>query len=103
MCTHLAGAIVRTIAMIVLLFNFDWRLGLLSLVPMILGFFSMRKMMGKEIEESMRQYENALEEMNNEAVEYIRGIPVVKTFNQTVFSFENFHKSIMKYKNWAVL
>ena len=102
MCTHLAGAIVRTIAMIVLLFTFDWRLGLLSLVPMILGFFSMRKMMGKEIEESMRQYENALEEMNNEAVEYIRGIPVVKTFNQTVFSFENFHKSIMKYKNWAV-
>lgn len=59
----------------------------------------MRKMMGKEIEESMRQYENALEEMNNEAVEYIRGISVVKTFNQTVFSFENFHKSIMKYKN----
>ena len=99
MCTHLAGAIVRTIAMFVLLFTFDWRLGLLSLVPMILGFFSMRKMMEKEIEESMRQYENALEEMNNEAVEYIRGISVVKTFNQTVFSFENFHKSIMKYKN----
>lgn len=102
MLPDLAGAIVTPIAMLVLLFTFDWRLGLLSLVPMILGFFSMRKMMGKEIEESMRQYENALEEMNNEAVEYIRGIPVVKTFNQTVFSFENFHKSIMKYKNWAV-
>ena len=102
MLPDLAGAIVTPIAMFVLLFTFDWRLGLLSLVPMILGFFSMRKMMGKEIEESMRQYENALEEMNNEAVEYIRGISVVKTFNQTVFSFENFHKSIMKYKNWAV-
>lgn len=59
-------------------------------------------MMGSNLSESMKEYQNALEDMNNEAVEYIRGIPVVKTFGQTVFSFENFHASIMRYKKWAV-
>ena len=59
-------------------------------------------MMGTGMAECMRQYQNALEDMNNEAVEYVRGIPVVKTFQQSIFSFKSFHDSIMRYKNWAV-
>ncbi|WP_313131168.1 ABC transporter ATP-binding protein [Anaerocolumna sp.] len=98
----LAGALVTPVAMLILLFAFDWRLGLISLIPIIISMFFLSRMMGPNMAEAMREYQNALEDMNNEAVEYIRGIPVVKTFGQSVFSFKNFHDSIMRYKKWAV-
>ena len=69
---------------------------------MALGVFFLSLMMGPGLEESMRQYQNALEDMNNEAVEYVRGIPVVKTFQQSVFSFKSFHDAILRYRDWAV-
>ena len=76
------------IGLLVLLLVFDWRLGLLSLVPVALGFVIMSAMTGRRMADKMRQYGNALESMSNEAVEYVRGIPVVKTFGQSVFSFK---------------
>lgn len=98
----LTGAYVTPVAMIVLLFAFDWRLGLISLLPILIGFCFMTKMAGPSIRAKMAEYQNSLENMNNEAVEYIRGIPVVKTFQQSVFSFKNFHDAIMRYKKWVV-
>lgn len=102
MLPDIVGAVVTPAAMIIILFVFDWRLGILSLIPMIIGLYFCKQMMGKELAESMKQYQNSLETMNNEAVEYIRGIPVVKTFGQTIFSFKSFYKVIMDYKKWTV-
>ena len=81
---------------------FDWRLGLLSLVPVILGFLIMMAMTGQRMQEKMKEYQNALDDMSNEAVEYVRGIPVVKTFGQTIFSFKKFKDSIDRYKVWVI-
>lgn len=97
-----AGAIATPVGLLVLLLAFDWRLGLLSLIPVVLGFLIMMKMTGAGMEEKMREYQNALAEMSNEAVEYVRGVPVVKTFGQTVFSFKRFKASIDNYEKWVI-
>ena len=97
-----AGAMVTPLGLLVLLLVFDWRLGLLSLVPVVLGFVIMSAMTGKRMEDKMRQYGNALAAMSNEAVEYVRGIPVVKTFGQSVFSFKKFKDTIDEYEKWVV-
>lgn len=97
----LTGAIVMPIAVIILVFTFDWRLGLCCLVPLVISFFFMKQMMGGDNANFMEGYMSALESMNKEAVEYIRGIPVVKVFQQTVYSFKNFHKAIDEYKKYA--
>ena len=97
-----AGAIATPLGLIVLLFVFDWRLGILSLVPVILGFLIMMKLTGPRMEQKMKEYQNALDDMSNEAVEYIRGIPVVKTFGQTIFSFKKFKDSIDRYRVWVI-
>ena len=96
------GAMATPVGLLVLLIVFDWRLGLLSLVPVVLGFAIMSAMTGKRMEEKMRQYGNALAAMSNEAVEYVRGIPVVKTFGQSVFSFKKFKATIDEYEKWVV-
>ncbi len=96
------GAMATPVGLLALLFVFDWRLGLLSLVPVVLGFAIMSAMTGKRMEEKMRQYGNALAAMSNEAVEYVRGIPVVKTFGQSVFSFKKFKATIDEYEKWVV-
>ena len=98
----MVGAVVTPVGMLVLLFVFDWRLGLLSLIPSVLGFVIMANMTGKSMQEKMKEYQNSLERMNNEAVEYVRGVPVVKTFGQTVFSFKRFKGSIDEYHKWVV-
>lgn len=98
----LTGAFVTPVAVVALLFVFDWRFGLLSLLPLAIGVLFLGKMIGPDLQDKMNEYQNALEDMNNEAVEYIRGVPVVKTFQQSVFSFKNFHDAIMRYKKWAV-
>ncbi len=96
----LVGAFVTPVFVLIILFAFDWRLGLISLLPIALGFGLLSAMMGKSFG-NMAQYQNALEDMNNEATEYVRGIPVVKTFNQSIFSFERFHKTILNYKKYV--
>lgn len=98
----MVGAFATPVGMIVLLFVFDWRLGLLSLIPTALGFIIMSKMTGKDMARKMKEYQSALENLNNEAVEYVRGVPVVKTFGQTVFSFKRFKGSIDSYHTWVV-
>lgn len=97
-----AGAIATPIGLLFLLLAFDWRLGLLSLVPVVLGFLIMMKMTGKDMAQRMEQYQNSLSDMSNEAVEYVRGIPVVKTFGQTIFSFKRFKDSIDNYEKWVI-
>lgn len=96
-----AKAYGTIIALLVLLFVIDWRFGLLSLLPIVLGFLSMASMAGKSMQTKMAEFQTALGDMSNEAVEYIRGIPVVKTFGQTVFSFKRFKDSIDRYSEWA--
>ena len=97
-----SGAIATPIGLLALLAIFDWRLGLLSLIPVVLAFSIMATMTGKEMEEKMRQYSDALAAMSGEAVEYVRGIPVVKTFGQSVFSFKKFKAAIDEYEKWVV-
>ena len=96
------AALATPVGLLVLLFVFDWRLGLLSLIPVVLAFLTMSSMTGKHMAEKMKQYNNALENMSNEAVEYVRGIPVVKTFGQSVFSFKKFKSTIDEYQKWVV-
>lgn len=97
-----AGAIATPVGLLVLLLMFDWRLGLLSLIPVAAAFLIMGSMTGQRMKDKMTEYQNALEEMSSEAVEYVRGIPVVKTFGQTVFSFKRFQYSIEKYEKWTI-
>lgn len=97
-----AKAMATIVGLLALLLIFDWRLGLLSLVPVALAFLVMTRMTGAKMQEQMTQYQNALADMFNEAVEYVRGIPVVKTFGQTVFSFKKFKETIDNYERWVV-
>ncbi len=97
-----AKAMATIVGLLALLLIFDWRLGLLSLVPVALAFLVMTRMTGAKMQEQMTQYQNALADMSNEAVEYVRGIPVVKTFGQTVFSFKKFKETIDSYERWVI-
>lgn len=97
----MAGAAVTPFAILVLLFVFDWRLGIASLIPVLLSFACMAPMIGKSMRESMTNYQNALAEMNNEAVEYVRGIAVVKTFGQTAYSFGKLKDIVARYSKWT--
>lgn len=95
-------AMATPLGMAMLLLIFDWRLGLMCLIPVGLAFIGMCSMMGEGMKKKMEEYQNALEEMSSEAVEYVRGIPVVKTFGQSVFSFKRFRDSIKKYEKWVI-
>lgn len=97
-----AGAVATPVGLLLLLVVFDWKLGLLSLVPVVFAFLIMGAMTGQRMKDKMEEYQNALEEMSSEAVEYVRGIPVVKTFGQSVFSFKRFQTSIKKYEKWTI-
>lgn len=95
----LAATILIPFVSIVLIFFFDWRLGIACMIPIIVSLVVMMLMMGGgKSKQFMAKYMTSLEDMNTEAVEYVRGIPVVKVFQQTIYSFKNFHKSIMNYK-----
>ncbi len=98
----MAGALVTPICMLIFLFIFDWKLGIVSLIPTVMGFFAMKKMMGKQMADDIGKYQNSLEVMNNEAVEYVRGMPVVKTFGQSVYTFKRFKNSIEDYEKFCM-
>ena len=95
-------ATATPVGLAALLLVFDWKLGLLCLIPVVVAFLVMGAMMGENMKKKMEEYQNALEEMSGEAVEYVRGIPVVKTFGQSVFSFKRFRDSIKKYEKWTI-
>lgn len=98
-----AVSMATPIGLLIMMAVFDWRLGLISLIPAAIAFLLMGTlMMGPKLAEDMKEYQNALEAMSSEAVEYIRGIPVVKTFGQTVFSFKRFKKAIDEYEKWTI-
>ena len=97
----LAGTIVTPIAAIVMLFLFDWKMGLLCLVTMVLALLSMCLMMGGKNAGFFHRYQKEIERMSGEAVEYVRGIPVVKMFQQTVYSFKAFYAAIRDYSDLA--
>ena len=97
-----ANALATPVGLIVLLLVFDWRLGLLSLLPVAAAFVIMSVMTGKRMEKKMEEYNNALGQMAGEAVEYVRGISVVKTFGQSVFSFRRFKEAIDNYEKWVI-
>lgn len=97
-----AGALATPVGLLVMLLVFDWRLGLLSLVPIVIAFLIMSAMTGKRMAERMKRYQNSLDQMSNEAVEYVRGISVVKTFGQSVFSFKRFKAAIDNYQKWVI-
>lgn len=97
----LTGAAVMPVAVIILIFLFDWRLGICCLIPMGISVIFLKQMMGGDNAQFMGKYMTALETMNKEAVEYIRGIPVVKVFQQTIYSFKNFHAAIEEYEKFA--
>ena len=91
------------VGLLLMMLAFDWRLGLISLVPAVLAFILMgTSMMGPKLAEDMKNYQDSLETMSSEAVEYVRGIPVVKTFGQTVFSFKRFKNAIDDYEKWTL-
>ncbi len=98
-----AGMYATMLGLAVLMFAFDWRMGLLCLATVALALILMVTMMtGKIMHQKMAEYGKALDSMSNEAVEYVRGIPVVKTFGQSVFSFKRFKESIDKYQKWVI-
>ena len=91
------------VGLLVMMLAFDWRLGLICLIPAVIAFALMGTlMMGPKMAEDMKQYQNALESMSAEAVEYVRGVPVVKTFGQTIFSFKRFKTAIDEYEKWTL-
>ena len=102
MLPDIINGYVIPIVMVVILFVYDWRFGLVSLLPIVLSFAAMAKMIGPQMVEDMKKYQNSLEDMNNEALEYVRGIPVVKTFGQTVHSFSRFKTSIVNYRDFCI-
>lgn len=98
-----AGGIATPVGLLCMLIYFDWRLGLLSIAPAVLAYGIMYFFMtGRSLRKTMEEYQQALDTMSNEAVEYVRGIPVVKTFGQTVFSFKRFKGAIDRYQQWVI-
>jgi len=97
-----AQNMVSPFAILALMLVFDWRLGLISLLPLVLAFVLQAVLMQISSNSGfMQKYENALEQMNNSGTEYVRGISVIKTFNQSVYYFKNFYTSIMNYKEFV--
>lgn len=97
-----ASSIVAPIGVIILLLVVDWQLGIASMVPLVTAFGIMGYMMNPKNNHFQRMYLDAQEKMSSDAVEYVRGIPVVKVFQQTVFSFKKFHDSIIRYRDLVI-
>jgi len=93
----LVAAITTPIVFFVMLFYFDWKLGIVCIIPLVVAFVSISRMFTDEHTDFMMQYQTHLENMNSEAVEYLRGIPVTKTFQQSIYSYKNFHDAIVNY------
>ncbi|MCR5732965.1 MAG: ABC transporter ATP-binding protein/permease [Lachnospiraceae bacterium] len=94
-------AAVTPVGLAVLIFAFNWKIGLICMIPAVIGFACMMTMMGSGMQEKMQEYQNALDTMSSEATEYVRGVPIVKTFGQTVHSFKRFKEAIDGFGKWA--
>ena len=96
-----AGSIAMIVGMLVLFFVFDWRLGLACLVAVIISLGCMFYMMGGRGMDFMTRYMESLVKMNKTGTEYVRGIPVIKVFQQTVYSFRAFREAIEEFTRLA--
>jgi ATP-binding cassette subfamily B protein len=94
-------AAITPVGLFILIFAFNWKMGLICMIPAVIGFGFMMTMMGKGMQEKMKEYQDALDVMSSEATEYVRGVPVVKTFGQTIHSFKRFKSSIDGFGKWA--
>lgn len=101
MLPDISGAAAMVAGLLVLLFAFDWRLGAACLISVIISIGAMATMMGGKGGEFMKAYMGALVRMNKTGTEYVRGIPVVKVFQQTIYSFKAFHDAIVDYARMA--
>ena len=97
----IVGTIVLFIAMLVLMFVFDWRMGCACLLAAVISILSMFAMMGGKNAQFMAEYQAAQDRMTKAGTEYVRGIPVVKIFQQTVYSFKAFQQAIEEYSTKA--
>ena len=97
-----ASCVVAPIGVIVLIFSVDWQLGAVAMIPLICAIGIMGYMMNPKNNQFQRLYLDSQEKMGAEAVEYVRGIPVVKVFQQTVFSFKRFYDSIISYRDLVI-
>lgn len=97
-----AMTIISPLVLLIFFFIFDWRLGLASLLPMVVGLILMSTMMTKEAQKAKDEYYKSLANMSAETVEYVRGIPVVKTFAQSVESFDRLYSLIVKMKEIVI-
>lgn len=92
---------ITPICLIVMMMSFDYRIGLFCLIPVLITFVVMFMfMMRPKLKKNMKNYQDSLENMSKEAVEYVRGIPVVKTFVQSIYSLKRFKGSIDDYEKW---
>jgi ATP-binding cassette subfamily B protein len=99
----LAGSFAMPVITLAMLFIFDWRLGLASFVPVVISYLLQSLSYGNaEAQKFIQKYQDSLEDMNNAAVEYVRGISVVKAFNQTIYSFRKFHETILTYGKFVL-
>ena len=99
----ITGSMAAPVAVLGILFFFDWRLGAATLVPIIILMMLQSAYMGKKSAASIKKYQDSLEDMNNSSVEYVRGISVVKAFSQTIYSFRKFYDSIKAYGDFAII
>ena len=97
----IVGTVAMFIAMLVLMFVFDWRMGAACLLAAVISVLSMFTMMGGKNAKLMQEYQAAQDTMSKAGTEYVRGIPVVKVFQQTVYSFKAFKQAIEDYSEKA--
>ncbi|WP_454963811.1 ABC transporter transmembrane domain-containing protein, partial [Filifactor alocis] len=95
----MAMTVISPIVLLVFFFMFNWKLGLASMVPMIIGMILMSAMMTTEAKKMKDEYYARLSDLSSQTVEYVRGIPVVKTFAQSVESFDKLYSLILKIKD----
>ena len=95
----MAMTIISPIVLLVFFFMFNWKLGLASMIPMVIGMILMSAMMTSETKKMKDEYYAGLSELSSQTVEYVRGIPVVKTFAQSVESFNKLYSLIIKIKD----
>lgn len=91
------GTITMFVAMVVLMLVFDWRMGAACLLAAVISVIAMFSMMGGKNAQLIKEYQKAQDHMSKSATEYVRGIPVVKVFQQTVYSFKAFKGAIDDY------
>ena len=95
----MAMTVISPIVLFVFFFMFDWKLGLVSMVPIIIGMILMSSMMTSETKKMKEEYYEDLSDLSSQTVEYVRGIPVVKTFAQSIESFDKLYSLIIKIKD----